>query len=109
MALKDKIEIHLIGKESVPMESVFGKEVGEMLLNEHQSNGIKLHMNSEVSEITKDADGHVTGVVLAGGQKLGVDVVVLGAGGAPRTAFLARTECGIKRDEAGAVVCDPFL
>jgi len=66
-------------------------------------------MNSEVSEITKDAKGKVTGVVLADGKKLSVDMVVLGAGVTPRTAFLARTECGIKRDESGAVVCDPFL
>jgi NAD(P)H-nitrite reductase large subunit len=91
------------------MEGVLGKEVGEMLLNEHKNNGIKLQMNSEVSEITKGADGQVTGVVLANGKKLDVDMVVLGAGVAPRTEFLARTECGIKMDEAGAVVCDPFL
>ena len=80
-----------------------------MLLNEHENNGVKLHMNSKVAEITKDAEGRVTGVVLADGKKLSVDMVVLGAGVAPRTEFLARTECGIKTDEAGAVVCDPFL
>jgi NADPH-dependent 2,4-dienoyl-CoA reductase/sulfur reductase-like enzyme len=34
--------------ESVPMERVFGKEVGDIMTKEHNKNGVKLHMNSGV-------------------------------------------------------------
>lgn len=91
------------------MEDVLGKEVGQMLLSEHQNNGVKLHMNSEVTEIRKGEDGTVTGVTLGNGTALDVDLVVFGTGVTPQTKFLARTECGIKTDETGAVICDPFL
>lgn len=36
-------------------------------------------------------------------------MVLIGAGIIPATKFLARTDSGIKLDDKGAIICDPFL
>ena len=36
-------------------------------------------------------------------------MVIIGSGIEPATGFLSRTESGIKLDDQGAVLCDPFL
>jgi len=36
-------------------------------------------------------------------------MVLYGGGIDPNTKFLARTDSGVKLDDKGAVVCDPFL
>merc|ERR1719230_885614 len=91
------------------MEMALGKEVGEMIANEHQKNGIKLHMNSGVKEILRNYEDKATGVVLKDGSTISVDMVIVGTGIAPATKYLERTESGIKLDRFGAIVCDPFL
>ena len=95
--------------EDVPMERVFGKEVGQVMVKEHNANGVKLHMNAGVKEITKNNYGNVNGVVLNDGTVLDVNMVIVGVGVHPNTSFLKRTENGIKRDRQQALVCDPFL
>jgi len=36
-------------------------------------------------------------------------MVIIGGGINPNTSFLNRKETGIKIDEKGAIVCDPFM
>lgn len=91
------------------METTLGKEVGQMLTSEHQKNGVKLHMGQNVKEITSDYDGKANGVVLEDGTKINVDLVIVGTGISPATKYLERHESGIKVDDKGAIVCDPFL
>jgi len=79
------------------------------MVKEHEANGVKLHMNAGVKEITKDNDGNVNGVKLNDGTVLDVNMVIIGVGVHPNTSFLNRTENGIKTDKQKAVVCDPFL
>ncbi|NWU84996.1 AIFM3 factor, partial [Onychorhynchus coronatus] len=68
-----------------------------------QNKGVKFHMKSELCEL-KGKDGKVTEAVLANGEKLPADVVVVGIGSTPSSAFLKGTS--IARDDKGAILVD---
>ncbi|NXI09554.1 AIFM3 factor, partial [Irena cyanogastra] len=68
-----------------------------------QNKGVKFHMKTELCEL-KGKDGKVTEAVLANGEKLPADVVVVGIGSSPNSAFLKGTS--IARDDKGAILVD---
>lgn len=48
MKYKDAFDVHMIGLEEYPVETVFGKEIGRMMAKQHSSNGVKLHMQKDI-------------------------------------------------------------
>ncbi|NXG59885.1 AIFM3 factor, partial [Hemiprocne comata] len=68
-----------------------------------QNKRVKFYMKTELLEL-KGKDGKVTEAVLVGGEKLPADVVVLGIGVFPNSAFLKGTS--IARDDHGAILVD---
>ncbi|KFQ45556.1 Apoptosis-inducing factor 3, partial [Nestor notabilis] len=68
-----------------------------------QNRGVKFYMKAELREL-KGKDGKVTEAVLASGKKLPADVVVVGIGTFPNSAFLKGTS--IARDARGAILVD---
>ncbi|NWX20990.1 AIFM3 factor, partial [Aegotheles bennettii] len=68
-----------------------------------QNKGVKFYMKTELREL-KGKAGKVTEAVLASGEKLPADVVVLGIGVFPNSAFLNGTS--IARDDHGAILVD---
>ncbi|NXO99134.1 AIFM3 factor, partial [Certhia brachydactyla] len=66
-----------------------------------QNKGVKFHMKTELCEL-KGKDGKVTEAVLANGENLPADVVVVGIGSTPNSAFLKGTS--IARDDKGAIL-----
>ncbi|NXM16608.1 AIFM3 factor, partial [Ploceus nigricollis] len=68
-----------------------------------QNKGVKFHMKTELCEL-RGKDGKVTEAVLANGEKLPADVVVVGIGSIPNSAFLKGTS--IARDDKGAILVD---
>ncbi|NXG04145.1 AIFM3 factor, partial [Sakesphorus luctuosus] len=68
-----------------------------------QNKGVKFHMKSELCEL-KGKDGKVAEAVLANGEKFPADVVVVGTGSTPSSAFLKGTS--IARDDKGAILVD---
>ncbi|NXO29757.1 AIFM3 factor, partial [Cisticola juncidis] len=66
-----------------------------------QNKGVKFHMKTELCEL-KGKDGKVTEAVLANGETLPADVVVVGIGSTPNSSFLKGTS--IARDDKGAIV-----
>ncbi|NWH87088.1 AIFM3 factor, partial [Aegithalos caudatus] len=66
-----------------------------------QNKGVKFHMKTELCEL-KGKDGKVTEAVLANGKTLPADVVVVGIGSIPSSAFLKGTS--IARDDKGAIL-----
>ncbi|NXU86432.1 AIFM3 factor, partial [Xiphorhynchus elegans] len=68
-----------------------------------QNKGVKFHMKSELCEL-KGKDGKVAEAVLSNGEKLPANVVVVGIGSAPNSAFLKGTS--IARDDKGAILVD---
>ncbi|NXN79321.1 AIFM3 factor, partial [Bombycilla garrulus] len=66
-----------------------------------QNKGVKFHMKTELCEL-KGKDGKVTEAVLANGENLPADVVVVGIGSTPNSTFLKGTS--IARDDKGAIL-----
>jgi NADPH-dependent 2,4-dienoyl-CoA reductase/sulfur reductase-like enzyme len=56
----------MVSNHKYPLGNVFGDEIGKMMYKEHDSNGVKLHMNTKVKEI-KGENGKVKSVVLEDG------------------------------------------
>ncbi|XP_064323866.1 apoptosis-inducing factor 3-like [Phalacrocorax carbo] len=102
--LSDKAAaISVVEKKEFPFQNALGPEVGGVAMKMLQNKGVKFYMKTEVSEL-KGKDGKVTEAVLASGEKLPADVVVVGIGVFPNSAFLKGTS--IARDDSGAILVD---
>ena len=94
---------------NVPMEHIYGYDVGSMIMNEHTKNGAKIYTNRDLNNISykADANGNVKSVVLDNGYEISADLVVIGAGIELNTE-LAK-QAGLKMDNNGGVNVNPFL
>jgi len=81
-----RLSVTVIGLDSVPFEGVFGKEIGGLFQQLHESNGVRFKLNSQVSRF-EGAD-KVEAVVLESGERIPADFVVLGVGVRPATDFI---------------------
>lgn len=88
-----------------PMMRGLGVEMGRATSLVHTDNGIDMRMNVAVSRFFESSPGQVGGVELASGEKVEADVVVIGIGAAPVTAWLESSGLEIR----DGVVCDRFL
>lgn len=61
-------DIHMICSGDGPLQNILGKEIGQMLLKEHQENNVKVHTNKTLKSIKADQDGNVTSVELSDGS-----------------------------------------
>ncbi len=67
IASKEK-EVHLICGNDYPLEKVLGKEIGKMMLEEHKSNGVKVHQNAKAVSIQTCPEGNVRSITLSDGS-----------------------------------------
>src|SRR5262249_32923017 len=77
--------------------------IGARLTEFHRGAGVALRLDARVCELL--GRRHVTGVRLGDGEVVAADLVVLGVGAAPNTAWLAAS--GLPIDDG--VVCDELL
>ena len=94
-----KLEIAVVGKGSLPLEKVLGGELGTVIRETHEANGVKFHLGRKPTAIQ---DRHVE---LDDGTKLDCDLVVVGIGVRPNTAIAK--QAGIATDNG--VLVDEFL
>ena len=99
-ALRNRgIGVEIVSVEEVPLERVFGKEVGAHLQALHERNGVRFHLSS----VAGGFDGR--SVAIANGAKIDADFVLVGIGVRPRTAI---AELAGARVDNGVLV-DAFL
>ena len=96
---KRRVEVHVVAPEKLPFERLFGEQVGLFLQALHERNGVRFHLGSSVTSFT---DGEV---ILADGQAISADIVLVGIGVRPRTTLAA--SAGIEAPAGIAV--DAFL
>ena len=89
------LEVHVVGRETRPMEKVLGAEVGDFMRRLHEQNGVTFHFGTTATAIT----GH--DVTLANGEVLQADLVVIGIGVRPATALAE--QAGLAMDRGVAV------
>jgi len=94
------IEVAMVEALEAPFGRVLGIEMGAVMADVHRHHGVDLRTGVGVDEVL--GDGHVTGVRLADGVTLDVDLLVVGIGVIPNTDWLEGS--GLTLDDG--VVCD---
>jgi apoptosis-inducing factor 3 len=94
-----KLEVAVVGKQSLPLEKVLGCDLGSLIRDTHEAHGVKFHLGRTPTAIR---DRHVQ---LDDGTRLDCDMVVVGIGVRPNTALAE--QAGIATDNG--VLVDEFL
>ena len=76
-----KLEVGVVGKRSLPLEKVLGRELGQLIREIHEEHGVKFHLGRTPAVIQ---DRHVQ---LDDGTVLDCDLVVVGIGVRPNTSL----------------------
>ncbi|XP_013379769.1 apoptosis-inducing factor 3 isoform X2 [Lingula anatina] len=98
--------VSVIGRSSVPLQSVLGQQVGQRLLKLFEEKGVKFFNNDSVKEFI-GREGSVREVVLNDGGTLPADMVLVGIGVTPATGFLEGS--GVMLNDSGHVIVDKFM
>ena len=94
-----KLEVAVIGRDSVPLGKVLGTEMGNLVRQTHEAHGVKFHLGRTPIAI------HDSHVQLDDGTRLDCDLVVIGIGVRPNTRLAEQT--GIATDNG--VLVNEFL
>src|SRR5881394_3576392 len=94
-----KLEVAVVGKDSVPLEKVLGTKMGNLVRETHEVHGVKFHLGRTPAAIR---DGCLE---LDDGAKLDCDLVVVGIGVRPNTHLAEQV--GIATDNG--VLVNEFL
>jgi apoptosis-inducing factor 3 len=97
------LDVTVIGRESVPFEKQLGREVGAAFVGLHQKRGVVLRTESRVAALEGGPD--VRTVRLESGDLIPADLVVIGFGITPATAYAG----SLPRAEDGSLVVDAGL
>jgi 3-phenylpropionate/trans-cinnamate dioxygenase ferredoxin reductase subunit len=91
------IEVHVVGRESLPMERVLGAQLGRFVQSLHESHGVEFHLGTTVDGI---ANGKFT---LSNGTQLAADFMIAGVGVRPVVDLAEKAglalESGVQVDE----------
>lgn len=93
------IDVHVVGREAIPMEPVLGPEVGAFIRAVHEAHGVTFHLGTTMSAIDDK------GVMLANGERLDADLVVIGVGVRPDTGLAEKAGLEVDR----GVTVDQYL
>jgi NADPH-dependent 2,4-dienoyl-CoA reductase/sulfur reductase-like enzyme/nitrite reductase/ring-hydroxylating ferredoxin subunit len=94
-----KLEVAVVGRDSVPLGKVLGTDMGKLVRETHEANGVKFHLGRTPAAI------HDRYVELDDGTKLDCDLVVVGIGVRPNTDLAE--QAGIATDNG--VLVNEFL
>jgi apoptosis-inducing factor 3 len=96
-------EVTVTAPDEVPFEKILGTEIGKLFQEIHEQNGVKFKLGTHAQSFK--GDGRVDAIVLQNGERLEADLVVVGIGVKPATAFLK----GVELHRDGGVVTDEHL
>ena len=98
-------DVTVLEGAEAPMMRGLGSAMGRRAALVHADHGVEIRCGVSVAELTRAEDGRVGGVRLSNGEFVPADVVVVGVGVAPSTAWLDGSGLVIR----DGVVCDEFL
>ncbi|HWT03332.1 MAG TPA: FAD-dependent oxidoreductase [Pyrinomonadaceae bacterium] len=98
-----KLSVTVVAPDRVPFEKTLGAEIGSLFRQIHEAHGVQFKLGVSASRF--EGDGAVKTVVLDSGERVEVDLVVVGVGVRPVTAFLE----GVQLHKDGGVFVDRHL
>ena len=105
-ARKIGAEVVIVEAAPVPLVRAVGKVVGAALASLHARNGTRLLLDTQIVEYL-GAD-HIEAVRLSSGEVLPADLVLIGIGAAPETAWLRDSGIALHPIDGG-ILCDEHL
>ena len=93
------VEVHVVGRETCPMEKILGAEVGNFIRKLHEEHGVTFHLGTTAASIDERS------VTLQNGERLAADLVVIGIGVRPATALAEQAGLAIDR----GITVDEYL
>ena len=93
------LDVHVVAREEVPLERVFGREFGSFITALHREHGVVFHLQST----SKNFDGKT--LMLDDGSEISVDLLIVGTGVAPRTDLAAGAGLAVQ----GGILVDDRL
>ena len=94
-----KLDVHVVAPEAVPMERILGREIGGLVREIHEENGVRFHLGTTATSIDERT------VALATGETLAADLVVVGIGVSPALGLAETAGLAVDR----GVVVDEYL
>ena len=94
------LEVTLVEALDVPLLRVLGPEMGRLAIGLHEAHGVDLRLGTSVTAV--EGEGGVERLLLSDSEVVEADVVVVGIGVRPETAWLEGS--GLTLDDG--VVCD---
>ncbi len=85
------LEVHVVAPDKLPMERVFGPQMGDFVRALHESKGVMFHLEDVATTIEKDR------VTLKSGGVIEADLVIVGVGVRPRLDLAERAGLAIDR------------
>jgi NADPH-dependent 2,4-dienoyl-CoA reductase/sulfur reductase-like enzyme len=97
------LEVTVVGMESAPFEKQLGARVGSAFVGLHRKQGVNFRLGAGVQDLEGEHD--VAAVGLVSGERLPADLVVIGFGVKPVTAFVQ----GVPLNKDGSITVDATL
>lgn len=102
--LVDKVTI--VGRDSAPLKSVFGEEIGTGVMNWFKTKNINFLTNSGIKKCIEHC-GKLAWVELNDGQRIKADILIMGVGTKLYTKFLENS--GITLNQNGSINTNDYL
>ena len=80
------LAVEVVSPASLPFKKILGEEIGQLLQQVHEENGVSFHLGRKVTRF--EGNSKVEAVVLDNGDRLSADLVIVGIGVQPATEFL---------------------
>ncbi|UHQ19840.1 FAD-dependent oxidoreductase [Lysobacter sp. KIS68-7] len=78
------LDVHVIAREEVPLERVFGRDFGNGITDLHRAHGVNIHLKATAASF----DG--ASLTLEDGARIPADLLIVGVGVKPRTQLAER-------------------
>jgi len=82
-------EVTILNRGTVPLAAVLGDELGGVFASLHETHGVVMRRSAVVERLL-GTDGQVTGVLLAGGEIVPADLVLVAIGAIPNIEVAAK-------------------
>lgn len=102
---KQGVEVTVIARHEVPFAAQLGERIGKAIRALHERNGVLFRTHVEISRFEGESQGDASRLrtaVLSNGERLPVDVALVGVGVTPATHFID----GIELEDDGSLKVD---